>query len=255
MEKYVQWKPFENIPEELLFLESLTASPEGLVIALSDMKSLRFKIDFSFARAYRNIFEEYRLSLWSHFHKEKQGSGSLWIVKNSDWLDQLYNDGLIQPEIHTHYLIITGDDCVDVITENQPAIFDIESFDGSNFEINKRVLILQNLIEFNMRVDILALCITTNELTSDCDSPLVQLNKQHITNVLTRYIAGELTSNDVEKWANLIEGCDDINYDKVGNILYCLANPLITYKLTPATAQQYINQLMENKYSSVILHK
>ncbi len=60
---------------------------------------------------------------------------------------------------------------------------------------------------------------------------------------MKRYLAGEISTQEVEDWANLIECRDDIGYEDVADVLHILANPLITYELTPAVAAQLIEEL------------
>jgi hypothetical protein len=64
---------------------------------------------------------------------------------------------------------------------------------------------------------------------------LSMLDKQHVLSVLRRFDVGEITSSDVEAWANAIEMRDDIDYDRetaVWDVLYELANPTLTEPLT-----------------------
>ena len=102
---------------------------------------------------------------------------------------------------------------------------------------------LQDLIEFRkppaeMRA-ILA------EFEWDCDQELVQLERRHVIFVLKRFVAGEILSEKVEAWTNLIECRDDVDYEEVKEVLHILANPLITYELTPSVAVSMIEKLMD----------
>ncbi|HBA70776.1 MAG TPA: hypothetical protein DER40_06405 [Geobacter sp.] len=72
---------------------------------------------------------------------------------------------------------------------------------------------------------------------------LVQLGRQHVSTVLKRYLAGEISTQEVDDWANLIECRDDIDYEDVADVLHILANPLITNELTSAVAAQFIEEL------------
>lgn len=61
------------------------------------------------------------------------------------------------------------------------------------------------------------------------------LEQQHLLSVLTRFEAGEIAAEDVEAWANAIERCRDVGYDRetaVWDVLYELANPSLTERLT-----------------------
>jgi hypothetical protein len=59
--------------------------------------------------------------------------------------------------------------------------------------------------------------------------------------VLDMYLRGELTNSEVEEWADAIESRDDIGYGsptdhRLKQLVFKLANPLLTEKITPATA-------------------
>lgn len=74
------------------------------------------------------------------------------------------------------------------------------------------------------------------------------LRKEHIGAVLTRYRAGQLGEPDVEAWANAIEGRDDIDFDVrdervIGELIFELANPLLTETLTRTRAAQLFARL------------
>ena len=77
----------------------------------------------------------------------------------------------------------------------------------------------------------------------DYEVPLVMLEERHLASVLRRYRNNELSSSDVEMWANAIEGRDDIKYDPdstTGQLLHELANPVLTEPLTPARAAELL---------------
>ncbi len=121
MEEYVQWRPVEYIPDSIR-LEQLTDSASGLVVVLLDNFGRRLKINFGIASAYRNIMEEMRLSFWPIFHSKKQGTGSFWVVENSEWLANFSKDDLCHHHGCAHYLIITDDDVIDVLTKYIPQV-------------------------------------------------------------------------------------------------------------------------------------
>ena len=80
----------------------------------------------------------------------------------------------------------------------------------------------------------------------DAPSPLVFLSATHISSVLNRFMAGELSSAHVEDWANCIECRDDIEYDPssaAGLALQELANPLLTCPLTRQSATKLVATL------------
>jgi len=80
----------------------------------------------------------------------------------------------------------------------------------------------------------------------DAPSPLVVLDAMHISSSLNRFMAGELSSTQVEYWANCIECRDDIEYDPssaAGLALHELANPLLTRALTRQSAAKLVATL------------
>lgn len=83
------------------------------------------------------------------------------------------------------------------------------------------------------------------DFTWDSDEELVQLERQHVVAVLKRYLRGEISSKEVEDWANLIECREDIGYEDIADVVHVLANPAITDELTRAIATQIIAELGE----------
>lgn len=82
----------------------------------------------------------------------------------------------------------------------------------------------------------------------DYDGEGVKLTKQHLANALTRYMAGDVSAEDVETWANHIEGRDDVFLDHeaeqdVEDVLHELANPSITEPLTHSRAAHLLATL------------
>lgn len=72
----------------------------------------------------------------------------------------------------------------------------------------------------------------------DSDSDLIVLTPDDFSQVLSKFVRGELTDSDVEAWANALECREDIGYanSKASELLHELANPLLTMQLTPQRA-------------------
>ena len=71
----------------------------------------------------------------------------------------------------------------------------------------------------------------------DCDSPLFVITPAHVASVLDRYLAGDLTAEQVEHWGNLVEGRDDLDSgEDVSDVIHELANPLLTESLSKESA-------------------
>jgi ArsR family metal-binding transcriptional regulator len=87
-----------------------------------------------------------------------------------------------------------------------------------------------------------------NQLSWDREKVLINLKKTHIINILQRYLQGQLSVTDVENWANAIEGREDIepeenDQDILEEILFDLANPLLSQPLSPESVKDYLTQL------------
>jgi hypothetical protein len=101
-----------------------------------------------------------------------------------------------------------------------------------------RMELLQQLVNFSMPLPAIVSSLSQMEWDSE---PLVTLSHQAVKNVLQRYIAHEFNGKDIEDWANAIEGRDDISFESnseniIGEILFELANPLLTQPLSEQRA-------------------
>lgn len=80
----------------------------------------------------------------------------------------------------------------------------------------------------------------------DSERSLVTLNPAHISAVLNRFLAGNLSEIDVEGWANAIECREDIGIlqpSPVAEAILELANPLLTRPLTRQSAVELVAAL------------
>ena len=64
--------------------------------------------------------------------------------------------------------------------------------------------------------------------------PVAILHRADATSVLDRFIAGELSSATVSRWAFLLEGRDDIGFEQgadevLSEVMFWLANPEINF--------------------------
>ena len=63
-----------------------------------------------------------------------------------------------------------------------------------------------------------------------------------VRSILQRYVAGALSEDDLTRWAESIEGGDDIALDPahqeaLGMVVFTLANPDINTRMTPEAAK------------------
>lgn len=72
---------------------------------------------------------------------------------------------------------------------------------------------------------------------------LVTLLTADLRAVLERYANGELSDRDVENWANLVEGREDIQVEENDKeVLFELANPELTQQLSRARALEILGK-------------
>ena len=63
--------------------------------------------------------------------------------------------------------------------------------------------------------------------------PLARLTTKAVALVIRRYASGELTAEEVEAWANLVEARDDIDAEPVAaEAIFDLANPELQGRLS-----------------------
>jgi hypothetical protein len=107
----------------------------------------------------------------------------------------------------------------------------------------ERTDILNNLISFSQPAKDLANQLA--HLNWDYDGEPVVLRGAQIENVLLRFLAGGLNSAELEDWANLIEGREDIIFeaeweDTIEDVIYCLANPILQGEITNSLCEKLL---------------
>jgi hypothetical protein len=79
----------------------------------------------------------------------------------------------------------------------------------------------------------------------DSEEELSLLSLEHLSGILRRFLSRDISAADVEDWANVIEGRDDIGFE-LGNrafireTLHELANPLLTQPLDLERARELL---------------
>ena len=121
-QKFIDWNPVDNIPKSI-FVEQLIDDYDGLRIILQGKNPYDRKLEiFFFDRIfYRNTDESYFLRTIDNIGK--RGS-SLLIVNNSLLTKWIHNEsyGVYQDKNITHYLILSGNDCIDILTSTPPKV-------------------------------------------------------------------------------------------------------------------------------------
>lgn len=112
-----------------------------------------------------------------------------------------------------------------------------------------RYVVLQALVSFARSISELRGLLGSIEWDFD-GCPLV-MNRGHFRKVLERYLNGDLSSQDVEDWANLVEGREDIAFEAgdaqlLHEIVYELANPELTEHLSNQRAREVVSLLVKD---------
>ena len=108
--------------------------------------------------------------------------------------------------------------------------------------MNRREVIT-SLVEFASALDVLKQRLAALDWDSDEQVPCLP---RHVRHVLERHLEGEIGVPEVEVWANLIEGRDDIELPaSLREVIFELANPSITRKLSSERARELIGGLEE----------
>ena len=79
---------------------------------------------------------------------------------------------------------------------------------------------------------------------------LVVLSRKDFISVLERYLAGEISGEDIYNWADALELRDDVDFgerdDETGDVfdlISNIANPLLKGKLSPEMVKNFVGEL------------
>lgn len=105
---------------------------------------------------------------------------------------------------------------------------------------------LINLVSYNEPIH--SLVYALKAFGWDSRDELVILTPQHILSVIGRYLSGEVTADQLELWANTIEGREDIAFDSqheasINDAIHQLANPLLTEPISHESVARIIQNL------------
>lgn len=112
----------------------------------------------------------------------------------------------------------------------------------TSYENATRSQLLESLLACDGNLEKILLAL--NELEWDSEESLIILNRQHIIAILNRYLNTEISSVDIENWANAIECREDISYEEnfktaIDRIIQELANPLLYQPLSNDIAREW----------------
>jgi hypothetical protein len=113
--------------------------------------------------------------------------------------------------------------------------------------VNRRAELLNRLAEFREPPDPLLAELRTFPFDWN-DAPLLVLSCDHFRRVLGRFLSGDITSAQLQDWAECLETRDDVAFDLdhaelLGDLQFRLANPTINGALTHALARGMLAEL------------
>jgi len=79
----------------------------------------------------------------------------------------------------------------------------------------------------------------------DCEDELVMLGPAELRHVLRAFLGGSLSANQLENWANAVEGRDDVSFEprEMIDLVTELANPLLFKPLSTETAREMLQRI------------
>ena len=107
----------------------------------------------------------------------------------------------------------------------------------------QRLAVVSDLLELAKPLDEIAKQIAAMDW--DYEGTGVGLQRQHLRTMLHRFLENLITSVDIEAWANLIEGREDVYFcgdgeERIEEVLHELANPLLTQPLDRNRARELL---------------
>ena len=84
----------------------------------------------------------------------------------------------------------------------------------------------------------------------DSDVAIATIDRQHILQILNRYLKGDLTAEEVERWADSLHVREDVGYERgfeelLREALFELGNPFLTLPICADTAKLWIDRISQ----------
>lgn len=120
---------------------------------------------------------------------------------------------------------------------------------GSADEIQARKAALEDLIHLRVSIDDAAKRL--RGFNWDSAPNLAMLSPATVVEVLDRYLSGNVSAEEIERWAAAIEVRPDIEYPPLFDsvlkeLFFELANPEINRPLSPETAREWCERLRDS---------
>lgn len=113
--------------------------------------------------------------------------------------------------------------------------------------MNRRAEILEELVRFDRPTEPLM-----RELSSlgwDWNGePLLTLQKAHLLRIIDRFLAGDITAEQLQQWAENLEVREDVAFDQeeeelLDDVFFRIATPFINEPLTRESVQEMRDEL------------
>jgi hypothetical protein len=100
---------------------------KGFTVKLTDSMGAdaKYAVNFGWVYSYKVSNESFRLRLLDELHKDNlYKNHQFFFVENSEWISWLHTETQRVYEGHNikHYLIITSEDVIDVLSEHEPTV-------------------------------------------------------------------------------------------------------------------------------------
>jgi hypothetical protein len=109
----------------------------------------------------------------------------------------------------------------------------------------RRLALVRDLVAMTMPLGVVVRQLAA--MNWDYEGDGVELAKEHLVNALHRYLRGDVSEADIEVWANQVEGRDvhsePNSEQEIEDVLYELANPLLTQPLDRGRAEHLVSNL------------
>lgn len=104
---------------------------KGFTVMLADSVDFKEKyaINFGWVYSYRVSNESFRLKLLDELYRnDLYKNHQFFFVENSEWVSWLHTEtkGVYDAHNIKHYLIVTPEDVVDILSEQPPTIIELE---------------------------------------------------------------------------------------------------------------------------------
>ena len=104
-----------------------------------------------------------------------------------------------------------------------------------------RQQVLQQIIAFGEQRE--AAVTALAQFGWDPSFEVISVDSQALIVVLTKYMSGAITADDLELWANFIECRDELDYSAIDGYVYALADPELMGGISPTTVKKMLTVL------------